>query len=496
MFYEERVEIPQDPAIVFEKSGEETFVYFSGEEDREVIGKVCPDNPFRMYPNGSFFQHFPDWEVLEEEPSLYACAFLVIKRIMEVQGVDRMLKSSYGEMGKEIQDLAACSLLKENRSRYFKEYVKVHPVFSPESRKGGFDFSRIPTPVLEECTDEFLTLWNASRDHSEKIAFRLFSARENGKGTRPLFAVAFESESGDPCFYETFPRVEKWKDLLGILLNRAHERGFTNVEFVLDEKFFSETAIRCLDQTGHDFVIPAQGEGKVLRSVILENRESFQKLDDDTLELTLERKILEGDEKSRYFYLFCDRKEKEENDRLLTGTLGRMDRKLEKACGTPYTLNPTQKSYYDAVYREGQILESVTRKTGVIREKADLFGTFGLISSREMTLVEALSTYRRLKKREGFFIMGRSEEKREERVLSEFLAMAVRNTILKKMGGSPWPVRRYLLVLDLIRTVPLPDGTYGLPDKLIGEQREILNVLFPGWKSCLKEAEEQTTGKL
>ena len=189
MYMDFRVEIPKVKGKVYRNKIKGT-VYVTYEfgtiyhpdrkynvPQRTTIGKVCEDDPEKMYPNPSFVKYFPEVDLPEEkEVTQRSCcvrvgSHIVLEKIIRDYRLDEMLGRIIGKESDLFLDLASYSIVCENNAgQYYPDYAYNHALFTTGMRI--YSDSKVSDFLQEMTRDQsvgFLNEWNVNRDHREKI---------------------------------------------------------------------------------------------------------------------------------------------------------------------------------------------------------------------------------------------------------------------------------------------------------------------------------------
>ena len=496
----------------------------------KTIGKV--GEPGKMYPNATFFRFFSEAELPEEAeiiPGRSSCqhigSFIIIRKIIAEYGLDKTADEVFDKNGGLFLDLAAYSIVTENNAaQYYPDYAWNHPVFT-EGMKVYSD-SKVGTFLSSSTADErieFLNRWNEGREHKETIYVSYDSTNkhiqagdvelseighEKEKQGKPVFnyAVAYDHNNEEPLFYEDYPGSINDVSQLQCMLSKAEGYGYKNVGFVLDRGYFSEPNIRYMDKHGFPFLMMVKGMKKLVRSLVLGVKGSFEFSRKYSIRsykvsgITVRHKLFETDEKERYFHVYySDRKEAAERE-VIENKIDRMAKYLKDHQGDNVRPGGDFNKYFDVMYfNEGKKDESLAygrELYDVIDEDISLCGYFTLISSEKMTAEEALDLYKSRDASEKLFrgdksYLGNksnrvySGESTETKILVEFVGLIIRNRIYTKLkeetrrAGSKanyMTVPAAIKELEKLELIKTPDGSYRLNYAVTATQKAILKA--------------------
>ena len=173
MYYGFRVDIPEEPGKIY-RTTIKGVTYINYEYDRvykpdkkynilkrTTIGKMCKDDPLKMYPNPSFLKYYPDFELPEDTGSykrsscLRIGGWMAARKMVTESLLENIISSVYSgdERGVGLfLDLACYSLITENNAgQYYPDYAWNHPLFTPNEKI--YSDSTISTFINEISVD-------------------------------------------------------------------------------------------------------------------------------------------------------------------------------------------------------------------------------------------------------------------------------------------------------------------------------------------------------
>ena len=406
--------------ITYRKKGDTDYVYYEYKRiytkganitnpKRVTIGKRDKDNPSMMIPNENYLKYFPDEDLPEinERTKRSSClrigTWLVIRKIIEEYKFTEILGKyiSRKDLGL-VLDLAAYSIVAENNAgQYYPDYAYNHPLFSNDMHiYSDSKVSDLLQSMTAEMSAGFLNDWNSARDHREKIYISYDSTNKNCQaGDLEIveyghpkvdtgeaifnYAVAYDTRNKEPLFYEEYSGSINDVSQLEFMIGKAAGYGYKKVGFILDRGYFSRGNIACMDKNGYNFIIMVKGMNKLVNSLILEVKGSFENkwamhIDEyDVYGTTIKRKLYETDTKERYFHLFHSIGKEGEERSLLAKKMRRMKAHLIQHTNETVGFGPGFHHYYRLHYNEqnGVFLFPEDR-TDVIELENDLSGYF------------------------------------------------------------------------------------------------------------------------
>lgn len=526
--------------ITYRKKGDTDYVYYEYKRiytkgsnitnpKRVTIGKRDKTDPSMMLPNENYLKYFPDEDLPEinERTKRSSClrigTWLVIRKIMDEYRFTDVLEKyiSKKDLGL-VLDLVAYSIISENNAgQYYPDYAYNHPLFSNDMHI--YSDSKV-SDFLQSMTTEmsagFLNDWNSARDHREKIYISYDSTNKNCQAGdleiveyghakvdtgEPIFnySIAYDTQNKEPLFYEEYSGSINDVSQLEFMIGKAAGYGYKKIGFILDRGYFSRSNINCMDKYGYHFVIMVKGMNKLVNSLILEVKGSFenkwaQYIDDyDVYGTTIKRKLYETDTKERYFHLFHSSAKEGEERALLAKKLRKMKTHLMQHTNEVIEFSSGFKHYYRLHYNEQNgIFQFPEDRTDVIELENDLSGYFCIITSEKMTAKEALNLYKSRDTSEKLFRGDKSylgdkslriygDTSAESKIFIEFLALIIRNKMynclkdeLLKLDNRPnyMTVPAAIRELEKIEMVRLTDNRYRLDHAVTATQKTILKA--------------------
>lgn len=526
--------------ITYRKKGDTDYVYYEYKRiytkgtnitnpKRVTIGKRDKSDPLMMIPNENYLKYFPgeDLPELSERAKRSSClrigTWLVIRKIIEeykfTEILDRYISKK--DLGL-VLDLAAYSIVCENNAgQYYPDYAYNHPLFSNDMHI--YSDSKV-SDLLQSMTTEmsagFLNDWNEKRDHRERIYISYDSTNKNCQAGdleiveyghpkvdmgAPIFnyAIAYDTENKEPLFYEEYSGSINDVSQLEFMVDKAAGYGYKKVGFILDRGYFSRGNIKCMDEHGYNFVIMVKGMNKLVNSLILEVKGSFenkwaQHIDDyDVYGITIKRKLYESDSKERYFHLFHSIAKEGEQRSLLAKKLRKMRTHLMQHTNEVITFSSGFDHYYRLHYNDQNgVFQFPEDRTDVIELENDLSGYFCIITSEKMTAKDAINLYKSRDASEKLFSGDKSflgdkslriygDSAAESKIFIEFLALIVRNRMYNclkderlKLDSRPnyMTVPAAIRELEKIEMVRLTDNKYRLDHAVTATQKTILKA--------------------
>jgi len=541
MYFDYLVEIPKITGKIYKQTRKDvTYVHFEYAKiykpekkynipKRTTIGKVCSDNPEMMYPNPNYLKYFPEAEIPDEKSSesrsscLHIGAHIIIMKIIKEYGLEKMIADIIGKDSGLFMDLVAYTIIEENNAgQYYPDYAYNHPLMT----KGMhiFSDSKVSDFINSISIDqsvEFLNKWNENRNFEEKIyisydstnkscqagdvSLAEFGHSKDGSDKPQInYAIAYDVHNREPLFYEEYPGSIVDVSQLQFTLEKTKSYGYKNVGFIIDRGYFSKANIKYMDKCGYDFVIMMKGMKTLAQELILSNKNTFEDKRKHSIRkyktsgITVKGILYPSDRKERYFHVFYSTKKHAGERELLETKIDRYAKQLEKYKGKVVKKSlETYEKYFDLIFHDkDEVFVGARERTDVIDREINLCGYFVIITSEEMSAVDALSLYKQRDASEKLFrgdksYLGNksfrvhSDESVDAKIFMEFVALIVRNKIytsLKDKMQKDDKKSNYMTVpaalkeLEKIEMVKRLDGIYRLDHAVSSNQKKILKA--------------------
>ena len=564
MYRSSCIPVPNEPGkIVRRKKGNSIYVLYEigrvydpkrqfNVPKRVIIGKLTSDEPeAMMQPNEKYFEFFPEvQQSLLEPPSkrsntLQVGLYFALASIIRECRLDKLLQNAFGDKAGLLLDLACyCITTEDNAAQYYPDYARRHPLHTKDMLiVSDSTISRLFSSVDRDQITTFLDAWNDKRDHSEPIFISYDSTNKNCQagdldfvefghakdgGKLPIVNVAiiYDKTNQVPLFYETYPGSIPDVSQLKQMVEKLTEYGYENLGIIIDRGYFSRANIEMMDEKGIDFLLMMKGCKKLVSSMILEKRGTFEtdrscRIGNSSIYgTTLKRPLFEGDTKERHLHLFyspakaaAERAELDRKIDMMAEELKKLEnQKVVGELGKPYS------DYFTCYYQDvgGQNKEKVflfaEEKAEVIRKEHEVCGYFCLVSSKKMTAQEAYRLYRGRDVSEKLFRADKSflgssaqrihsNEALHAKIFVEFVALIIRNrffNLLKdqmerlKTRSNTMTVPGAIRELDKIEMTRRNGGRYLLDHALTKNQKMIFQSFGLSAEMVFEEAKMLT----
>ncbi len=406
---------------------------------RTIIGKVCPDDPGRMYPNENFETYFPDSvpreNILSSDRSfcLKIGLHAVISHIADEYGLRPMLARCFGDQDADlILDLASFLIAGNGHTDGNLEgYAFDHTLFSgkvPAAEDDdlscddvslGVSFGQNAVEFLQaivrgECTI-FLSEWVKSCGNYGRICITQDLADKSleagnayiadfgraGSGRECLVhnvAVAMDAANRVPLFYAEYPGSACDVSQFSFMAEEAEKFGLEKPLFIIDRGPFCREHIRWIDEKGFSFAIVCRGNAPFAAPVIEQGRNALE-ADDSWIPscgvfgTTVRARLFEDDAEERYFHIYYDYGRMLEDSALFDDRIGQDRRFFGRHTEESIQFGERFGQYFDREYSNG-VFTGARKRGRAIAQDMSLCGCFCIITSEKMTAEEALVLYR------------------------------------------------------------------------------------------------------
>lgn len=345
----------------------------------------------------------------------------MIRKIIEDYNLPHMITKYIGAKDAGLfLDLVAHSIITEgNAAQYYPCYAYNHPLFTEKMYiYSDSKITKFLVEALEDARMGFLNDWNANRDYREKIYISYDSTNKNcqsgdiemvefghpkdDKGL-PVFnySIDYNTDNREPLFYEQCPGSVVDISQLQFMLEKAVGYGYKKVGFILDKGCFSKGNIRYMDSCGYDFIIMAKGMKSFVSELILESRGKFENVREyrirqyKTFGMTVKRQLFASDETERYFHIYYSHARAGAEHEKVEAKIEWMKKYLDNIKGERVSISDGYKDYFNLEICEpdGTFLYARER-SDVIQREIDLGGYFVIVTSRNMSVKDALELYK------------------------------------------------------------------------------------------------------
>jgi transposase len=441
-------------------------------ESRRCIGKMIDGE--NMNPNENYFEYYEvENEIDNESPrcsdALQIGASTLLLKIMNDLKICELLTLIHGEEGaKLIEDLVCYMIIRQTSAmQHYSEFAWNHYTASIKNWDDCRISEFLKNDVRYAQIERFLAMWNEIQPEHSGVYISYDSTNMNTKAEGVEMAeygyakdddsvpqvnisYAVNQEDATPLFYEMYPGSIIDNSQCTHMVERAKEYGYRNIGLILDRGYFSMANIRYFDKNGYNFVMMVKTSSTIVADKIAEARLSLSTKakyyipEHEVYALTKEGKI--ADDKSvRYFHIYYDnvRANIERNEYLkqVVKKEEHLQKKVEEKIRRKEDLVAYEK-YFKLRYDDYGYLVSYSKNDNKIQQEIDKLGFFAIITSQNMTALEAIDIYRKRDSVEKIFRMLKtsleydtfrvhSQSSLESKTYAMFVAGIVRNYLFQ-----------------------------------------------------------------
>lgn len=443
-------------------------------EKRVCIGKMIDDE--NMYPNDNFYQYYEIEGWNEESPPCFSDAIQIgapalIFKIMDKLKISELLEMIHGKTDADlIKDLISYMIIRETSAmQHYSNFAWGHLINSQKK----WDDSKISEFFKNEIDyaqiELFVSKWNELQPEHSDIYISYDSTNMNTKaGGVEMAEFGYAKDNSDvpqvnisyavnhadatPLFYDMYPGSIIDNAQCTYMVEQAKEYGYKKVGLVLDRGYFSIKNIEYFDANGYDFLMMIKTNSSLVSGMVkdahlpLLTKAKYYLAEHDVYGLTRKGKI--GDDTTdRCFHIYYDniRASREKNEYLKQ--LMKKEQHLQKKADEKIRRKEDMVSYeklFKLKYDKNGYLESYKRNENAIQKEIDKLGFFVIVTSKEMTAVEALDIYRQRDSVEKIFRMLKtgleydtfrvhSQDSLESKTYVMFIASIVRNYLFQEL---------------------------------------------------------------
>lgn len=540
MFYSELVKIPEaNGKLIKRKEHTATYVLYEyvrtynkdtqkTNPKRKIIGKVYEDDTSLMYPNEKYFEYFKADEVIvpardeaEHSACIKAGSYIALKNIISELKLDEYLKPIFEDKTGLLLDLALYSIVTEdNAAQHYPDYAFNHPLLTDDmyiySDSTISDFIGNITP---EMRFSFINAWNASMDKKQKIYISYDSTNKNFQGrsnsyaeyghakddeSRPIvnLTCAFNQTTQTPLDYESYCGSINDMSQFEYFVQKIMKHGYSNFGLILDRGYFDEYNVQTAEENGASVVMMGKGKKEFFGSLVdsvkgtFEGKYSNKMGGYNTYGTTIECKVFDSDTRNRYVHVYYNRNKAAKEESSFYNLFKEYEDDLNKHIGSKYNPSKNVKLYFSLVRDRNGILLSFEKNMEAIDLRISRCGYFCIITTDNMTFLEAFTLYKgrdcseKLFSANKSFIGGRcirvkTDDSMQGKFFIEFIALVIRNrmhNLIKKLIVKNGKKLNYhnvssaIAELEKIELVRGADGIYSLDHAITKRQRELLQA--------------------
>lgn len=487
---------------------------------RVLIGKLNEEG--LLVPNAKYFEIFEDAiELLEPNDRsdvMHIGPSFIVHEISRRNELYPLLVDIFDEKASKIIDIATYMMMSENNvMQYFEDYGYDHTLLHGDNFTDSTICELFKNIQIKDI-DTFIQAWvnlhvrkeiyisydstNMNNTSGNIELTEYGKAKENEELPQINLSLAYNQTDDIPLFYEIYPgsivdiaECEK-------MVERAKRYGIQEIGFILDRGYFSKKNIRYFEENKYDYIIMAKSNVRFLKDIldeygaVIRNGYSYYLKGYELYGMSVEKELF-GSETKQYVHIYYDGMRAEQEKVGLNEYFSKCDEKLETLKNKKIKRQEdveAYKKFYTLKFDENGYFLNYQRKEETIRKQIENTGVFIIITSKKMSAMEALDTYRDRDCVEKIFRMEKSylgndcfrvhdTMKLESKVFVSFVALILRNEIYKgmrplyKKNKKEYTVPKVLRELDKLMITKLSDEKYHQRYALTKKQKEILKAL-------------------
>lgn len=496
-------------------------------DKRVLIGKMIDDE--YMIPNDKYRSYFPEDEsILLEPTNIYADQIkvginTVINKIFDDTLLAKLLNVYMGDKYKLIMDIVSYMIINETCTyEYFPYYEKEHYTNTHKVYSDSTISNLLTNDISPVNINSFLEAYNASNNNIEDVYVNVDATNINvisdydglaqfGKAkddeNLPQINITYVSRLIDnrPLTYELYHGSVNDSNEFKFLLRNFEKYGYKNISFIMDRIYYSKDLMIKLIKNNYGFLCMLKGNYDFIDEPLNKNRiKLLNKLTCYISEYELsgisEEIYLDDKKKIKaYLHLYFNEtkavneknlilKKVEDEEEYLNDLIN-----VQHADITPDSLNSYSNYFSFKTNPETKTVISYKRKDDEILKDLNDCGFFFILSSKNISAKEVISTYRERDSIEKLFRALKSSlefdhvgvhtrKALESKVFLTFIASIVRNEIFQKAkkldtkDKKTFTVPRIIKELDDISALNITNNIYARRYALTKNQRKLLSL--------------------
>lgn len=538
----EAVKRPQNTKI--HRKGGREYVYVTLEKiydpvkqynvDKRMCIGVMNDSDM-MIPNDRYYDLFPEERPLLEAPERSDClsvgTFILLKQIMKDIGLEELLDEVYGKDSDLFKDVAAYMIIEESSTmQHFENYGFFHPTFC-EKVCSDSKISEVFHKNSIARHDLFLEKWNNLHCDLKSIYISYDSTNMNsaaegidlleyGHSKKQVdlpqinVSLGFDQNDLTPLFYETYPGSIVDKRQCQFMIDKARKYGYSDIGFILDRGYFTRENLDYLDDNDYDYICMALADSQMVQSAlnecryVLKEKSQYYLPDFDVQGMTANFKM-PNKKGGAYVHVYYNELNAANLKRSLKLKFLKYEQYLDKLIESRTALKSEGERYrkfYTLSSSDGY-LTGYKRKADIIDLSINNAGYFVIVTSKKMSAYEALDAYCHRDSTEKLFMMDKTfldadairthhDESCESKILTNFIALILRNYIfkktkdLKKMSSKDYTVPSIIRQLEKMIITRDCKGNYSLRYQPTKKQKIIFSMFDISETKIKKLAQE------
>lgn len=459
-------------------------------DTKVCVGKMIDDT--YMIPNDNYFKYYTDDTAIKELPcelsdTMKIGNLILIDKIFDDLQLTDLIQSIYPDEVSVIKDLISYILVEETTAmQYYPDYAWNHSTLNLTPISDVTIGQFLKKGISRENIALFLRAWNQLQEKTsvyisydstnfncETSGVELAEyghAKDDDELPQINLSYAINHKTGTPLFYELYPGSIIDNNQCSYMADKAKEYGYEDIGFILDRGYFSAGNIRYFDSKSFDFLMMIKPSTKIAKEAIeevrfkLKNNITYYIPGYEVSGITVEKKLYSEDKKDRYVHVYYNNIAGDEMRNQQLDNIAKKEEELERKIEKHH--KKQELSSYEKLFKirydvnENYIGHELNEKK--VNEMIKDYGYFVIVTSKEMSAIEALETYRNRDSIEKVFRAMKSEmgmsrlrvhsqTSIEAKVHIAFIAGIIRNEIFQKLMTLKKENRKYYTVPAAIR---------------------------------------------
>jgi hypothetical protein len=477
--------------------------------DKVLIGRLDPNNPTRMFPNGNYYDYYETPELSLTPPTGAPSgvksigASYLVSRVLRDLGVDSVLREVFSDRADWINAIAQFMTCRGNaieRIADWSEESSLRDKLSPQSASTLFS-----TISFEERL-AFFKAWSAHHAANDFLAYDVTSfstyakkiedsewgyIRDGEKLPQINMGHYFSYQTGLPIFYVTYPGSIIDKSHMKYIMSFNDDLVINNVLFVMDRGFYSTLNIQWLHNNNIKYIITVDLFNKAACAAINEARGNI-----DSINNIIDHGVFGKTISSRFYgvksetHVFYSRNLKAIHETSLYRRIELKEEQLKKL----KTITPKEAKkfadYFDInIQKDCSFTYSINADS--IDEKNKYNGYYCILSNSKIDIKDVYTIYNRRNIIEKSFdniknfvsmkiICTHNDAATEGKLFCAFISMIAASRITEKLriinksgGRGRWSKDSVIFELEKVKAITFSDGRARLLNPLTKTQREL-----------------------
>lgn len=498
-------------------------------DHRVCIGKMIDDT--YMIPNDKFLSFYPESFIELKQASndfsdtVSIGDVLLINKLANDLGIKELLDTLFKDKSSLIMDLISYMIIKESCVFEHFEYFERKSITSTNRI---YSDSRVSSLLKDEISykdiELFLDAWNKLNANklndvylnvdgsninvrSDYDGLAEYGYAKDDKDLRQInISYVSSNEDGTPLSYDLYPGSIHDSNELNTLLKHFDRYGYKNIGLIFDRAYYSASQLKKLKERGFSYIFMLRENLDFIKKIIDEDYYSLKEqtgcyLKEYNLSFSSKRVNISNDLKkplTAYAHVFYSSEAHSEKQSIFLTKISRMNEELDDIYNNHKTISKEEltkyKKYFKLRFDNNGYLLAYKQNDKAINQEKRYYGFFALLTSKKMTSLEALSTYKQRDSIEKLFRVLKTslefdhvgvhyKSSLESKVFITFIASIIRNEIFKRSLSLKENERKTFTVPKIINTLSTIEATLNTNDiyfrkyALTNNQKKLLNIM-------------------